>query len=176
MTIRLAIAVMSLKMTLDSSTHPKWQLQISAIQFWLLQIIVADISNVIMTSPNCCARCCSCEASHWILAQQSIWTVLTEAMAVAVVDKIVRKCHEIERAYHQGVCGERELRSLESCDINLQRIVLWIVNPLYFSTTAPDVHGPQHYKPGQKRELRPQLLWHGGKTAAMRLQCHSMFE
>ncbi|XP_049898945.1 uncharacterized protein LOC126389342 isoform X1 [Epinephelus moara] len=43
-------------------------------------------------------------------------------MAVAVVDKIVRKCHEIERAYHQGICGERELRSLDSCNINLQRI------------------------------------------------------
>ncbi|KAK0136579.1 hypothetical protein N1851_027264 [Merluccius polli] len=49
-------------------------------------------------------------------------------MAVAVVDKIVRKCHEIERAYHQGVCGERELRSLERCDRNLQRIV-YLLSP-----------------------------------------------
>ena len=45
-----------------------------------------------------------------------------EEMAVAVVDRIVRKCHEIERAYRQGICGERELRSLESCTRNLQRI------------------------------------------------------
>ncbi len=38
------------------------------------------------------------------------------------MDKVVRKCHEIERAYRQGICGERELRSLESCTRNVQRI------------------------------------------------------
>lgn len=28
------------------------------------------------------------------------------AMAVAVLDKIVRKCHDTERAYHQGPLSE----------------------------------------------------------------------
>lgn len=47
---------------------------------------------------------------------------LAEEMAIAVIDKIVRKCHEIERNYNQGLCGEQELRSLESCARNLRRI------------------------------------------------------
>lgn len=37
-----------------------------------------------------------------------------EAMVVAAEDKIARKYHNIERVFHQGICGERELRSLES--------------------------------------------------------------
>ena len=43
-------------------------------------------------------------------------------MAVAVIDKIVRKCHEIERIYNQGHCSEKEQRSLVSCLRNLRRI------------------------------------------------------
>ena len=43
-------------------------------------------------------------------------------MALAVIEKITRKCHEIEQAHTQGMCGERERRSVESCKINLGRI------------------------------------------------------
>uniref|UniRef100_A0A3B5MQC0 Integrase core domain-containing protein n=1 Tax=Xiphophorus couchianus TaxID=32473 RepID=A0A3B5MQC0_9TELE len=43
-------------------------------------------------------------------------------MALAVLDKIVRKCHNIERALQYGICGERENRVLEECLRNLQRI------------------------------------------------------
>jgi hypothetical protein len=28
-------------------------------------------------------------------------------MALAVIEKITRKCHEIEQAHTQGMCGER---------------------------------------------------------------------
>ncbi|CAL8392205.1 unnamed protein product [Arctogadus glacialis] len=43
-------------------------------------------------------------------------------MALAVIEKITRKCHEIEQAHTQGMCGERERRSIESCQRNLGRI------------------------------------------------------
>ncbi|XP_014830574.1 PREDICTED: uncharacterized protein LOC106908860 isoform X1 [Poecilia mexicana] len=43
-------------------------------------------------------------------------------MALAVLDKIVRKCHNIERAFQYGIYGERENRVLEECLRNLQRI------------------------------------------------------
>lgn len=63
---------------------------ISAIQFWFLQIIIADISKIILTSPNCCAWCCSSEASHWILAKQSV-RASAGVMAAAVVDKTLKQ-------------------------------------------------------------------------------------
>ena len=40
-------------------------------------------------------------------------------MALAVIEKITRKCHEIEQAHTQGMCGERERRSIESCQRNI---------------------------------------------------------
>ncbi len=43
-------------------------------------------------------------------------------MAAAVLDKIARKCQEIERAGHQGICGERELCAIDNCARNAQRI------------------------------------------------------
>ena len=43
-------------------------------------------------------------------------------MALAVIEKTTRKWHEIERALTQGICGERERRSIENCERNLGRI------------------------------------------------------
>lgn len=43
-------------------------------------------------------------------------------MAAAVLDKIARKCQQIERAQSQGNCGERELRAIDDCLRNAQRI------------------------------------------------------
>ena len=43
-------------------------------------------------------------------------------MVLAVIEKITRKCHEIEQALNQGICGEREHRSIDSCGRNLERI------------------------------------------------------
>ncbi|XP_051981761.1 uncharacterized protein LOC127643174 isoform X2 [Xyrauchen texanus] len=44
-------------------------------------------------------------------------------MAAAVLDKIARKCQQIERAQSQGNCGERELRAIDDCLRNAQRIL-----------------------------------------------------
>lgn len=43
-------------------------------------------------------------------------------MALGIIEKATRKWHEIERALAQGICGERERRSLENCQRNIQRI------------------------------------------------------
>ncbi|XP_077057346.1 uncharacterized protein LOC143710231 [Siphateles boraxobius] len=43
-------------------------------------------------------------------------------MAAAVLDKIARKCQQIERAQSQGNCGERELRAIDDCLRNAHRI------------------------------------------------------
>lgn len=43
-------------------------------------------------------------------------------MAAAVLDKISRKCQQIERAHSQGNCGERERRGIHDCLRNAQRI------------------------------------------------------
>lgn len=43
-------------------------------------------------------------------------------MALSVVDRILRTCHEVERAHTQGICGEREIRSIDNCLRNLERI------------------------------------------------------
>lgn len=43
-------------------------------------------------------------------------------MALGVIEKATRKCHEIERALAQGICGERERRCVENCERNLRRI------------------------------------------------------
>ncbi|XP_051980214.1 uncharacterized protein LOC127641323 [Xyrauchen texanus] len=43
-------------------------------------------------------------------------------MTAAVLDKIARKCQQIERAQSQGNCGERELRVIDDCLRNAQRI------------------------------------------------------
>ena len=49
-------------------------------------------------------------------------------MALAVIEKITRKCHEIEQAHTQGMCGERERHSIESCQRNLGRIE-YLISP-----------------------------------------------
>ena len=43
-------------------------------------------------------------------------------MALAVIEKNTRKWHEIQRAFTQGICGERERCSIENCERNLGRI------------------------------------------------------
>ena len=47
---------------------------------------------------------------------------------MAVIEKITRKCHEIEHAHTQGMCGERERCSIESCQRNLGRIE-YLISP-----------------------------------------------
>uniref|UniRef100_A0A3Q2T220 Integrase catalytic domain-containing protein n=1 Tax=Fundulus heteroclitus TaxID=8078 RepID=A0A3Q2T220_FUNHE len=69
-------------------------------------------------------------------------------MALAVLDKIVRKCHNIERAFHYGICREREKRVIEECLRNLQRIS---------DLLSADTHNA--LKNGLE-ELKVQLLTH----------------
>lgn len=76
---------------------------------------VKDISNEILACLNCCARRHSYEASHnflIILARFQPAEQLAEERWRLLL--WIRKCHETERAYYQGVCGKWELRSLGS--------------------------------------------------------------
>lgn len=43
-------------------------------------------------------------------------------MALAVIKKITRECHNIEQALDQRICGETECRYIDNCDRNLKRI------------------------------------------------------
>ncbi|KAI2647160.1 Reverse gyrase 1 [Labeo rohita] len=49
-------------------------------------------------------------------------------MAAAVLDKIARKCQQIERAQSQGNCGERELCAIYDCLRNAQ-IISYLLPP-----------------------------------------------
>ncbi|XP_016118714.1 uncharacterized protein [Sinocyclocheilus grahami] len=43
-------------------------------------------------------------------------------MAEEVLRQIERQCYAIERAYHNGICGQRHLHAIEACLRNLSRV------------------------------------------------------
>lgn len=49
-------------------------------------------------------------------------SLLQQEMAEAVIRRIRRKCHAIERAIQQGAAGQREVQAIDSAIANLRRI------------------------------------------------------
>lgn len=48
-------------------------------------------------------------------------------MAEEVLRQIERQCYAIERAYHNGCCGQRHLHAIEACLRNLSRVASLLI-------------------------------------------------